>query len=143
MHAWVRREGDLLRRILALGKKLFRCVVVLLLMQQNVLTERRFAEEAVSRVPYYPAGPLPGSGIVQNAHRHLFLACELPGCSHNVFQAELSVGGGCGVPHSDGGGEDALSGGSLKWVQTFEEILIFPKQSEEEYPLVTSLDDII
>ncbi|XP_035534962.1 ankyrin repeat domain-containing protein 6b [Morone saxatilis] len=36
-----------------------------------------------------------------NPHRHLFLACELPGCLHNAFQS--GVGRGCWLPHSDGG----------------------------------------
>lgn len=69
----------------------------------------RFSDEAVSWVRWvhhYPVSPLPGFGIIQNTHRFLFLACEPAGCMHDAFHSVFGVGRGCGVPHSDGGGED-------------------------------------
>jgi len=52
------------------------------------------------------------------------------------------VGRGCRVPHSDGGGEDTLNGGSVEVGANLGEDIHLAEQSEEEHPLVRPLDDL-
>lgn len=51
-----------------------------------------------------------------------------PGCSHNAYQSVFGVGRGNGVPHSDGGGEDILDGGSLELGANFRGDVHLPQQ---------------
>lgn len=94
----------------------------------------KFTDEAVSQVwwvHHYPAGLLPGSGIM-----HLFVVREPSGCLHGAFQSEFDVGIVRTVPHSNGGGDDTLDGCSGGGAFGGE------VQSEKEHPLVSSLDDV-
>lgn len=74
------------------------------------VTEWRFADETVSRVCDGSPTILLARFLALASCRTLTGTCFWPvSClagSHNVFQSEFGVGGGCGVPHSDGGGED-------------------------------------
>ena len=83
---------------MASGKKPFKCLVV-------------HGEGSLQAIP---SDLFSGSGITQNTHGCLFLAREPPGCSHGAFRSVFGVARGRGVPHSDGGGEDALYGGSVE-----------------------------
>ena len=79
---------------------------------------------------------------MESTQGHLFLAREPPGCFHDVFQSEFGVGRGCGVTHSDGGGEDTVDDGSVELGANFQGVVHLLEQSEDEHPLVNSLDDI-
>ncbi len=49
----------------------------------------------VGWVIHNPAGPLSGCFVVQDTERLLLLACEPPGCAHNVLQTLFCCGSGC------------------------------------------------
>lgn len=74
----------------------------------------------------------------RNTHGHLFLPCELAGCSPDAFQSVFDAGYHIMM-------EEAWTLSTVALCRTgcklFEEMFIF-RNSEEEHPLVSSLDDI-
>lgn len=77
-----------------------------------------------------PAGPLPGSVILQNTHRHLFLAR-----SHHELRFVFGVGRRCGVSHCG----DTLSGASVDMGVHFGGNVHVVEESDGGHPLMSSL----
>lgn len=70
------------------------------------------------------------------------LALALHSGFHDVFESVFSVGGECGLPHNDGGGEDTLDGAPVELGANFQGDVHLPQQSKEEHPLLSSLDNM-
>lgn len=61
-------------------------------------------------------------------------------CSSLCLVWAEDVGGGCGVPHRNGGGEDSVHGSSVELGENVLGDVNVLEQSEEEHPLMSSTD---